>query len=266
MNTTKIALVAMMSLISGAAFAADLPAEKGPPSFVPPPPPPPTWTGFYVGVNGGYGGGQFTYPFNATTGAGASIVNGNANITSSGGLAGGQIGFNYQFPGSNFVAGVEADADWTNVRGNLGINVNTPGGSFNANAGSQLEYLGTARARLGYAWNNIMPYVTGGFAYGEDKSYVSAAFTPGPGIALSKFNNHDGWTVGGGVEYKITPNLSFKTEYLYVNLGSRSLLNFNSGQRGGFSLREDPTVNIVRAGLNYTFDWFAPPAPVVAKY
>jgi outer membrane immunogenic protein len=269
MSLQKIAIATLLALISGAAFAADLPADKGPPVYTPPPPPPPTWTGFYVGVNGGYGGDRFDYPFGfsdpALVRAGTSI-NGAASLTSGGGLAGGQIGFNYQFAGTNFVAGLEADADWTDIRGNLGINVNAPGGSISANAGSELEYLGTVRARFGYAWDNILPYVTGGFAYGEDRSYYNFAISPGgPTASGAKYNNHDGWTVGAGLEYKITQNLTFKTEYLYVDLGSRSLLNAGVGPYQ-FSLNEHPTANIVRAGFNYLFDFAPPPTPVVAKY
>jgi outer membrane immunogenic protein len=263
-------LSSALSVIAlGGAIAADLPAEKGPPAYEPPPPPPPTWTGFYVGVNGGYGGDRFDYPFGINDPAlPAAGINGAASLTSGGGLAGGQIGFNYQFAGSNFVAGLEADADWTDIRGNLGINATAGGTTLSANAGSELEYLGTVRARFGYAWDNILPYVTGGFAYGEDKSYYNLSATPG-GFAVNgaKYNNHDGWTVGAGLEYKITQNLTFKTEYLYVDLGSRSLLSVPLGGGAAFNLNEHPTANIVRAGFNYLFDFAPPPAPpVVAKY
>ena len=168
--STAISLVAI-----GGAFAADLPNTKGEPVYAPPPPPPPTWTGFYIGVNGGYGGDRFVYPLDgALTYEGVTELggNGNANITSSGFLAGGQIGYNYQFQNSNFVLGGEADIDWTSIRGQLGASVTANaanGDSLTASgyAGSHLEYLGTARVRLGYAFGNLLPYITGGFAYGQ---------------------------------------------------------------------------------------------------
>jgi outer membrane immunogenic protein len=253
---------------------------------MPPPPPAPTWSGFYVGVNGGYGGDRFVYPFdvNAPVLGGLNLLNGSASLTSSGFLAGGQIGYNYQFPTSNIVLGVEADADWTSIRGQLGLNANVPAGgiagpagaSLSAVAGSHVEYFGTARARLGYAFNNIMPYVTGGFAWGETNSYYNinaALLGAGGGLAGSEHNGQDGWTAGAGLEYQITPNLTFKTEYLYVNLGTHTLLAGDIGNLVGvapvgvnFDIRERTTMNVVRAGLDYKFDWFAPPAPVVAKY
>ncbi|REF89531.1 outer membrane immunogenic protein [Methylovirgula ligni] len=279
----SLLLSSALSLMAiGGAFAADLPSTKGEPVYAPPPPPPPTWTGFYLGVNGGYGGDRFVYPFDgyATEGEGEGATtisgNGNANITSSGFLAGGQIGYNYEFPASNFVAGIEADIDWSSIRGRLGASLNV-GDVFSADAdaGSHLQYLGTARARLGYAFGNILPYVTGGFAYGQTSSYYNVNYdvdgdTGAFGDSVQHFQT--GWTAGAGLEYQITPNLSFKTEYLYVSLSPATLYSISGdiGDTGSynFSLRERTTVNIVRAGLNYRFDWFEPPAPapVVAKY
>lgn len=279
----KILLSAIGCIASVSAFAADLPADKGAPPFQPPPAPPPTWTGFYLGVNGGYGGDRFVYPFNLSDPAlGGTIVNGSASLNSSGFLAGGQIGYNYEIPNSNVVVGVEADADWSSIRGQLGLNASIPAGlvpggaALSATAGSHIEYFGTARARLGYAFNNIMPYVTGGFAWGETSSYYNinaALLGAGGSIGGAEHNGQDGWTVGAGLEYQITPNLTFKTEYLYVDLGTRTLLSNDLGNLLGvgaiganFDIRERSTINVVRAGLDYKFDWFAPPAPVVAKY
>ncbi len=164
--------------------------------------------------------------------------NGNANITSSGFLAGGQIGYNYQFPASNFVAGVEADIDWTSIRGQLGASLNasdTGGDSLSANgyAGSHLEYLGTARVRLGYAFGNLLPYITGGFAYGQTSSYYNLNYATSPtsaptgDIGNSAQHFQTGWTAGAGLEYQITPNLTFKTEYLYASLSPATLYSIS---------------------------------------
>jgi outer membrane immunogenic protein len=272
--------VSIMALAS--AFAADLPNTKG--GLVYTPPPLPTWTGFYIGINAGYGGNQFVYPFDGEAGGERFSVggNGNANITSSGFLVGGQIGYNYQFVDSNFVLGGEADIDWSSVRGRLGAELNagdSRGDSFNAGgyAGSHLEYLGTVRARLGYAWGNLLPYVTGGFAYGQTSSYYNIGYNLtlvnggsfGGSIANSAQHFQTGWTIGAGLEYQITQNLSFKTEYLYASLGAKTLYAISGGTGAfgyDFNLRERTSVNIVRAGLNWRFDWFAPPVPVVAKY
>jgi outer membrane immunogenic protein len=236
-----VSTVAIVAL-SGGAFAADLPSRMEPPTYIPPPPVF-SWTGFYAGINGGYGGDQVVFGL-----AGAST-----SLTSSGFLGGGQVGFNYQFLGSNIVAGIEADADASTIRGQLGASA--PGVALSE--GAHLDYLGTVRGRLGYAVGNILPYVTGGFAYGETTTYNI--------VGLGNENNQRiGWTAGAGLEYAITHNLSFKTEYLYVDLGTKSLVT----PVPGIFASERTTFNIVRAGLDWKFDWFTPPAapPVMAKY
>jgi outer membrane immunogenic protein len=225
-----------------------------------------SWTGIYIGINGGYGGDRFVYPFDIYD-DGDLFANGHASLTYGGFLAGGQIGFNYQFPGSNFVAGVEADADWSSIHGQLGLYATDDfsGDTLSASAGTHLDYFGTVRARFGYAFGNILPYVTGGFAYGETTSYGNIALD-GSGISVSKSNGRDGWTAGAGLEYAITPNVTFKTEYLYVNLGEKTLLSTPFDDDDYVSIREKATFNVVRAGLNWKFDLWAPPAPVVARY
>jgi outer membrane immunogenic protein len=142
----KIALsVAALALAAGGAFAADLPSRKGPPVLPPPPPPPPLWTGFYAGLNAGYGFGTSnnnqsigvaTLPFTGTTydyyhsphytdfggvtslGAGLALsgVGGGNNANQNGFIGGGQIGYNYQW-GQSFVIGLEADIQGTGIRG-----------------------------------------------------------------------------------------------------------------------------------------------------
>jgi outer membrane immunogenic protein len=83
-------------------------------------------------------------------------------------------------------------------------------------------------------------------------------------ISASQNNGRPGWTAGGGFEYAITNNLTVKTEYLYVDLGTNTLLNRNLFSVVAVNIHQKTTANIVRAGLNYKFDWFLP--PVVAKY
>lgn len=240
-----LTMAAAVLTMSGAALAADLPSRAEPPVYIPPPPAF-SWTGLYVGINGGYGGDRIVYN-EAFLGAGTSL-------TSSGFLGGGQVGFNYQFLGSNIVAGVETDVDASTIRAQIGSSL----GAVSLQQGTHLDYLGTARGRLGYAFGNILPYVTGGFAYGETTTYNV--------VALSSQNNQRvGWTAGLGLEYAITHNLSFKTEYLYADLGTKTLSTAGAGI-AGVTATEKATFNMVRAGLDWKFDWFTPPAPVVAKY
>ena len=121
---------------------------------------------------------------------------------------------------------------------------------------------------LASAMPGIGSSFTGGFAYGQMNSAASAAVgAPGGGgvaISTSQNSGHTGWTAGGGFEYAITKNLTVKTEYLYVDLGTNTILNQTFFGVVGVNINQKTTANIVRAGLNYKFDWFSPPG--VAKY
>jgi outer membrane immunogenic protein len=235
MRKVTLALAALLGTTALAA-AADLPSR----GYAPAPvyaAPIFTWTGFYIGLNAGYGGDKNTYSIN-----GFGNV---ASITSGGFIGGGQIGYNYQFAGTAFVLGLEADLQATNIQGKVTI--------LGLGIGTKLDYLGTARARLGYAFlPNALFYVTGGLAYGSVKTNVANIISFG--------GTNTGWTAGAGIEYALTQNWSLKTEYLYVDLGKKNSLLFP-----GLSVGVKNTEHIVRAGLNYRFNWGAPSA-VVAKY
>jgi outer membrane immunogenic protein len=207
-----------MSLLAHSALAADL-ARRAPPRAAVPIRTPEVrlfdWTGFYAGLNGGYGWGDSKF-----TGAGA-------NTSPEGALLGGTIGYNYQWGSTVF--GVETDLAWSNVKGSTGC---TFGSCETKN-----DWLGTTRLRLGYAFDRFMPYVTGGAAYGDVKARV-------PGVG-SDSDTKVGWTVGGGAEYAFTPNWSVKAEYLYVDLGK-----IDCAACGGHVKFNE---NIVRGGINYKF-------------
>ena len=204
-----------MSVI--AASAADLPRQRMPakaePVYVPPVW---NWSGFYVGINGGGGFGRsdFAAPFPS------------GSFDTSGGLVGGTLGYNYQM--DNVVLGVEGDIDWSNIRGSA-----VCAGTI---CETRNDWLGTARGRLGYAFGNFMPYVTGGLAVGDIKNSIA-----GVGSATE---TKAGWTAGGGVEAHVSGPWSVKAEYLFVDLG-----------RGAAVLGSDAKfqTHIVRAGLNYKF-------------
>ena len=104
-----------------------------------------SWTGFYVGINAGFGGDHTSYPFNAPT-LGATS---NAQLSSSGGLAGGQVGYNWQWT-PNWVFGVEADIDWANIESKLAATAAVPGAAVSASAGTEVNWFGTVRGRVGY--------------------------------------------------------------------------------------------------------------------
>jgi outer membrane immunogenic protein len=259
--------VLLATLGSATALAADLPSSPPPVPYVPGF----TWTGLYLGANVGFGGDRFVYPFTAAAVGGGAAFAGSVSITSSGVIGGGQVGYNWEFP-NNFLLGVETDFDGAAIRGKVTANVGgTIGGPFGAGAevGSTINYIGTVRARLGYAWDRFLVYGTGGFAYGQVNSSASVGVGAGGGggaIFASQNSGRVGWGAGGGFEYAITKNLIVKTEYLYVNLGTPTAFNQTLLGVVGVNVGEKTTVNIIRAGLNYKFDWLMPPSAVVAKY
>ena len=190
-STTAAVLVAAAQ----AALAADLPRQMPVKAPIVAPVPYYNWTGFYLGINAGgaWGRSDFEFPGLPT-----------GNFNTSGWLAGGTAGYNYQI--GNFVVGVEGDINWANVRGST----TCLGGVFSCE--TRNDWLGTARGRVGWAIDRVMLYVTGGLAVGDIKANV-------PGIGGASATNA-GWTAGGGVEFALVGNLTAKVEYLHVDLGS----------------------------------------------
>jgi outer membrane immunogenic protein len=230
----RILLAAALALAAGGqALAADLPQPAPPPprapaTYVPAPVPVFSWTGIYVGINGGYafGDSNWTDPILGSTG----------NFTTSGWLAGGTIGGNYQW--GQFVLGIEGDGDWTNLTGTT----NSAAGSCGVGCTTQSDWLATVRGRAGYAFDRFLVYGTGGGAFGN----LQAA----AGVLPFSSSTQTGWTAGGGVEFAFTPNLTAKVEYLYVDLGSQACPFAScAGTATSVSLTE----NVVRAGINYKF-------------
>lgn len=271
---------AVIPLLSFAAFAADLPTTKGPPAFAPPPPPAFSWTGVYVGLNAGWAsiydhGDPFCVtPGGVLNGTGCDTTNvPGAQINANGFLGGGQIGYNWQV--SQFVFGLETDFQGAELKGSLyvagpfatvGGGTSGPGASFTAD--ERLSWLGTARGRVGFLITpTLLLYGTGGLAYGEVSVDQNTIF-PTLQYPSSTSSTRAGWTAGAGFEYAIDPHWSVKFEGLYYDLGSIStsagpvpaLTTF----RGGKTFDIDGA--IARVGVNYKFEIFAPPAPVVAKY
>lgn len=216
MTTIRLLAAAGAALVATSAFAADLPRRSQPTAPVVQRMPIFTWTGFYAGLNAGYGFGQVTGPARA----GFKDPNGF--------IGGGQIGYNLQ--SGNIVYGLETDLAYAHIQGK-----NSATGV--AGAKSTLDYLGTVRGRVGYAFDRFLPYLTGGFAYGGSSITV-------PGLGKSTPVNY-GWTVGAGVEYAITNNITAKLEGLYVDLADQRVL--------GGATKTGIETGIIRAGVNAKF-------------
>ena len=231
-----VAGIALSAFLAAPAIAADLPRA------MPVKAPPPAvvaaynWTGFYIGVQGGYGWGD-THHFqgNADTG----------DFRIKGATFGGTAGYNFQF--NAIVIGVEADYSWSGIDGN----VSSPVGTFGCGAPgvdtclTEVKHFGTVRGRAGFAVNQFLIYGTGGWAYGRIHAGIEPIGIP---LGASGTRNRSGWTAGGGVEYGFTPNVSVKLEYLYVDFG-----DFFYGQPGTIFSNVGASANfgVVRGGLNW---------------
>lgn len=226
------------------------------------------WTGFYVGghVGGGWSSGwNSTYnPLpDPTTFGGAP---GSFGMSGSSVLGGVQGGYNWQ--SRNWVFGVEGDATWTHINANASAqslffpSLLPIAGEFQTMSRT-VNWLASARARVGYAWDRTLVYVTGGAAWG-DVSYsanknVGATFT----FPASFDSTKSGWVVGGGLEYAIGSNWTIRGEYLYYDLGSSSVIA-PEVPAAAFSRAyswNDTKIQSARFGVNYKFG-----GPVVAKY
>jgi outer membrane immunogenic protein len=273
-----VAVAALTAIGAVAAQAADLPTRKEAPApvFVPPPF---TWTGFYIGVNAGGiwpSGGRNASILDPNAGLNGAFVGagfpGGLGSQSAGFIGGGQAGYNWQT--GAFVLGVETDFDGTTLSksfNNVGSPFTSPfaaargiGGDFlTVNGKNSLSWLGTTRGRVGFVVtpdNRLMIYGTGGVAYGGGNSQFSAfdnktnSFWTG-----NPSSTRVGWTIGGGVEYALTNNITIKGEYLYADLGSSSFTTAGNLASASFfpgvyvSGKVDYTASIFRAGVNYKF-------------
>ena len=203
---------------AGAAAAADMPARMATKAV-------PyvalyNWTGFYVGANLGYGWGRVSDDL--------GLVGGSLN----GVIGGGQIGYNWQM--NNLVLGLETDFQGSGQR------QTTTAGAFTIT--DRIRYFGTVRARVGYAWDRTLLYVTGGYAYTNVGSDVT-----GPGVAGSSNTTKSGGTVGAGLEYAFAGPWTAKLEYLYIDSGSQSVSS------GIFTDNVRIKNHIARVGVNYRF-------------
>jgi outer membrane immunogenic protein len=258
--------LAALSVVD-AARAADLPVEpvyKGGPLIVPVY----DWTGFYVGISGGYSRGNAS---NAYTFTGLASVAGSTRMD--GGVFGGQAGYNWQAT-RNFVVGLEADLQGTWQNGTD----NPPGVTTTACTGAvplctdvvavdqKLRWFGTARGRAGFLpWDHVMLFVTGGAAFGEVESNATITNTAtGATLAIASgtaTNTRAGWTAGGGSEWVLSGPWTAKLEYLFVDLGTVTNTFVGGGAVPTVVASSHVRDNVIRIGINYRFG-----GPVTARY
>lgn len=253
-----LAAIIVASLVVGTASAADLrPAYKAPA-----PPPVFSWTGCYIGGNGGWIGNDSS----ATTSIGSpgfpalAIANSTYtyNLKDSGAIGGVQYGCQQQF--GQWVVGMDSDFDFTSLKESFSVSHPAlPGvGAYTESLTQDLSWNSNTRLRLGYSWDRWMVFAAGGLATGRVKStYFMEPTGAGFTYAGSDSKNTYGWTVGGGIEYAMTDNWFLRGEYLFVDLGSRNYFSAASAPTPGnptlWNTDVDTRAHIVRAALSYRF-------------
>jgi outer membrane immunogenic protein len=229
------------------AFAADLPARtytKAPvmiPALY-------DWSGWYVGINGGWGTQNRCFDF--TTPGGAFLASEGCH-NASGGVAGGQLGYRWEM--NSWVFGLEAQGDWAGLSGS-NASIAFPG---DVNR-SRMDAFGLFTGQIGYAWNTTLLYVKGGAAVVADRNDILFG---GAVAATAPGDNRWGSTVGVGVEYSFYPNWSVGVEYDHIFI-SNELAPFTTpaGLFAGTD-RIHGDADIVTARINYRFG-----GPIIPKY
>ena len=275
------------------------------------------WQGVYVGINAGYAANNVS-SYNNSIGL-SSSNNENVAVPSlgrsmttsyySGPVVGGQVGYNYEF-NNHVVAGGEIDLDYADINNNSIANspawsytLNASNNSNNSNITSNsqrtgLNWVGTARLRLGYALGNFLPYITGGFAYGSLSTSGSSIVGIGNAYNLNTTNAGNffsgnvgagsysstnlGWVLGAGAEYKVSDNWSVRGEYLFTQLtgltgqttSTQAVSNaccssyaiapagtvYTNSSMGAFGVHQ------ARVGLNYHTGWLGSASTIATKY
>lgn len=251
MKKTLIGIIVIGGLVGTPALAADM-ALKAPP---PPPPPVFSWTGCHIGadVGGSWMADKDSETITATGAASPFTPYPTNTATPSGVTVGGYAGCDYQFLGG-FVVGAEGDAEWANIRNGSAnyIATGTPPDYYSTTS----DFQASARGRLGYGYNRILFYATGGAAWAQITEHDVVGAT---GAFQDSSTTRPGWTVGGGVEYAFLDNLVGRVEYRYADFGTFSYtpgLVFPA-----FTENHRITENSVRFGLSYKFG-----VPIAAGY
>jgi outer membrane immunogenic protein len=237
-------------LAGSSAIAADL-------TPVPPPAPVFTWTGFELGAQ--VGGGSDRTSMNLY-----DVFDFPDSYNSTGAFGGLHVGFNYQLMGP-LVIGVQGEYNFAGFTGN------SSAFPLNYLATSVREF-GSADARIGYAFDHLLVYAIGGFAYGDINNTINFQNSPSVvGFPVNRFfsANRYGFDVGGGLEYNFYGNWTARLEYRYYDFGTLGFADAGFGVPTGLTIAipnhtSQETMQTGRVGLTYKFAW--PSTPVVAKY
>jgi len=213
------------------------------------------WSGFYAGINGGWGTSHNCWTRTATLGVAVPrAAEGCQN--SSGGTVGGQLGYRWQ--AGPWVFGLEAQGNWADFSGS-NVSLLFAGAATNR---TRIDAFGLFTGQVGYAWNNVLGYVKGGAAV-TDNRYDGLATLTGTVTDRAR-DTRWGATVGAGIEYGFAPHWSAALEYDHLFMGTNNYAMTSVFPVAGFNTRNvdvKQDADLVTVRVNYRFG-----GPVVARY
>jgi outer membrane immunogenic protein len=205
------------------------------------------WSGFYAGGNLGYG---FAHSTNKIVNS-SGLQNENFALGVTGAVGGGQIGHNWQLS-PNWVAGLEADFQAANQTASACTDICHSQFGLYAVTEQTISWFGTVRGRLGWTNGPSLVYVTGGWAYGQVKTLLNEKLDTAPFSNRTFTHDKSGWTVGTGIETRLSDHWSAKAEYLYVNLGKTSdSFVYLTAPLVILTAQSSVQNHVVRLGVNY---------------
>jgi outer membrane immunogenic protein len=263
MKRIVVGLAAVAVILGTPAFAADMEVRAAPP-----PPPPPSWTGFYIGVNGGWGWSSFDTAF-VPDPNGEFIAVGDLagsrtfNTPTDGGVFGGQIGYNWQT--GNWVLGVEGDFDAASIsstQNSIGNSPNSPALPVTnvVSATQKIDWLASTRARIGALWGPGLLYFTGGGAWEGVKSDLVVSIF-GDTATSNVSSTRSGFVVGGGYEWRLAQHWTARGEYLFYDFAATNTSNLTlpdcnlitPGKCNVALTTGKNNISVGRVGINYNF-------------
>jgi outer membrane immunogenic protein len=255
MHCKVLSAVLLASVGAGSAFAADLPVRSGGAAAAPVATPPAylsDWTGFYLGVHGGGGGGHTSFDpgfFDAAT-----PIFGPPSVSPSGGIVGGQAGYNWQY--GPWVGGLEIDFSGADL--NASSTFFQPSSPFPFTTQTKINELASARGRFGYlVLPSLWLFGTAGLGYGHSQ-FTTTTTTVATGLESSASDADEfGWVAGVGLEWKFWNHWLLRGEWLHYDFGRTSEVNEVLGMTAtgitGININPRTTVDIGRAALSYKF-------------
>ena len=251
----KLVLAASVLVLGTAAASA---ADLAPRYYKAPPPMVAAmydWSGFYAGINGGWGTSHNCWTRTATLGVAVPRAAEGCH-DSSGGTVGGQLGYRWQ--AGPWVFGLEAQGNWADFSGS---NVSLLFGGLATNR-TRIDAFGLFTGQVGYAWNNVLGYVKGGAAV-TDNRYDGLATLTGTVTDRAR-DTRWGATVGAGIEYGFAPHWSAALEYDHLFMGTNNYAMTSVFPVAGLNTRNvdvKQDADLVTVRVNYRFG-----GPVVARY